>query len=177
MEVRIQKALRSMGCPCHLPLSRYDKCPKGKALDDLERSPRTLMAKNVPILAPILTSYVIALVICLMATHSSILAWRIPWTEEPAELRSMGSQRVGHDWPTNTLQIPSPSRPYSVPRLPSQLQSTKALGEGEKLRMGGIAPLSRVPAPWIPPVLSAPPAPGLAGGFLRLAVWFLGSPI
>ena len=32
-----------------------------------------------------------------MATHSSILAWRIPWTEEPGELQSMGSQRVGHD--------------------------------------------------------------------------------
>ena len=32
-----------------------------------------------------------------MATHSSILAWRIPWTEEPSELQSMGSQRVGHD--------------------------------------------------------------------------------
>ena len=33
-----------------------------------------------------------------MAIHSSILAWRIPWTEEPAGLQSMGSQRVGHDW-------------------------------------------------------------------------------
>ena len=32
-----------------------------------------------------------------MATHSSILAWRIPRTEEPGELQSMGSQRVGHD--------------------------------------------------------------------------------
>ena len=32
-----------------------------------------------------------------MATHSSILAWRIPWTEEPGELWSMGSQRVRHD--------------------------------------------------------------------------------
>ena len=31
------------------------------------------------------------------ATHSSILAWRIPWTEESDELQSMGSQRVGHD--------------------------------------------------------------------------------
>ena len=31
------------------------------------------------------------------ATHSSILAWRIPWTEEPAGLQSMGSQRVGHN--------------------------------------------------------------------------------
>ena len=33
-----------------------------------------------------------------MATHSSILAWRIPWTKEPGELRSMGLQRGGHDW-------------------------------------------------------------------------------
>ena len=32
-----------------------------------------------------------------MATHSSILAWRIPWTEEPGGLQSKGSQRVGHD--------------------------------------------------------------------------------
>ena len=32
-----------------------------------------------------------------MATHSSILAWEIPWAEEPGGLQSMGSQRVGHD--------------------------------------------------------------------------------
>ena len=32
-----------------------------------------------------------------MATHSSTLAWKIPWTDEPAGLQSMGSQRVGHD--------------------------------------------------------------------------------
>ena len=32
-----------------------------------------------------------------MATHSSILAWKIPWTEEPGGLQSMGSQRVRHD--------------------------------------------------------------------------------
>ena len=32
-----------------------------------------------------------------MATHSSILAWKIPWMEEPSRLQSMGSQRVGHD--------------------------------------------------------------------------------
>ena len=36
------------------------------------------------------------------AIHSSILAWRIPWTEKPGRLQSMGSQRVGHDWVTNT---------------------------------------------------------------------------
>ena len=32
-----------------------------------------------------------------MASHSSILAWRIPWTEEPGRLQSVGLQRVGHD--------------------------------------------------------------------------------
>ena len=32
-----------------------------------------------------------------MATHSSILAWKIPWTEEPGRLQSMGSQSVGHN--------------------------------------------------------------------------------
>ena len=33
-----------------------------------------------------------------MATHSSILAWKIPWTEEPGRLQSLGLQRVSHDW-------------------------------------------------------------------------------
>ena len=36
----------------------------------------------------------------LMAPHSSTLAWKIPWTEEPGGLQSMGSLRVGHDWAT-----------------------------------------------------------------------------
>ena len=36
-----------------------------------------------------------------MATHSSTLAWKIPWMEEPGRLQSMGSQRVGHDWVTS----------------------------------------------------------------------------
>ena len=36
-----------------------------------------------------------------MATHSSTLAWKIPWTEEPGRLQSMGSLRVGHDWATS----------------------------------------------------------------------------
>ena len=38
-----------------------------------------------------------------MATHSSILAWIIPWTKEPGRLQSMGSQRVGHNWVTSLL--------------------------------------------------------------------------
>ena len=37
-----------------------------------------------------------------MATHSSILAWRIPWTEEPGGLQPIGSQRVRHDSVTNS---------------------------------------------------------------------------
>ena len=36
-----------------------------------------------------------------MVTHSSILAWRIPWTEKPGRLQSMGLQRVGHDSATS----------------------------------------------------------------------------
>ena len=36
-----------------------------------------------------------------MATHSSTLAWKIPWTEEPGRLQSMGSQRVRHNWATS----------------------------------------------------------------------------
>ena len=38
-----------------------------------------------------------------MATHSSVLAWRIPWTEKPGGLQSMGSQRAGHNRVTNTF--------------------------------------------------------------------------
>ena len=40
-----------------------------------------------------------------MATHSCILAWRIPWTEEPGGLQSAGSQRVKHDWVANTQRL------------------------------------------------------------------------
>ena len=40
-----------------------------------------------------------------MAIHSSIIAWIISWTEEPSELQSMGSQRVGHGGATNTYSL------------------------------------------------------------------------
>ena len=54
-----------------------------------------------------------------MATHSSILAWKILWTEAPDRSQSMGSQRVGHDWATNThtwqyFDISSLLRLYSI---------------------------------------------------------------
>ena len=65
------------------------------------------------------------------ATHSSLLAWRIPWTEEPGGLQSMELQRVGHDWAIKhstaatygdhplmeTLQISILSRSYPLPRM------------------------------------------------------------
>ena len=40
-----------------------------------------------------------------MATHSSILAWKIPWTEESGGLQSMGVQRIGHDWATKHARL------------------------------------------------------------------------
>ena len=42
-----------------------------------------------------------------MATHSSILAWRSPWTEEPGRIQSMGSQRVKHDLATSLTHVVS----------------------------------------------------------------------
>ena len=46
-----------------------------------------------------------------MATHSSILAWRIPWTEEPGGLQFIGSQRVRHDWATSLHFTSTSSQP------------------------------------------------------------------
>ena len=40
-----------------------------------------------------------------MIAHSSILAWRIPWTEERGRLQATGSQRVGHDWATSLTHL------------------------------------------------------------------------
>ena len=69
-----------------------------------------------------------------MATHSSILSWRIPWTEESGRLQSMGLQRVGHNWATehthrssnwsshsilfHTSRFPSPTTTISTTSLP-----------------------------------------------------------
>ena len=53
-----------------------------------------------------------------MATQSSILAWRIPWTEEPGGLQSTGSQRIGHDWATSLTSL-THSFPHSGIELAS----------------------------------------------------------
>ena len=49
-----------------------------------------------------------------MATHFSIIAWNIPWTEDPGRLQSMGSQRVGHNWTTNTLSWEARQESYLI---------------------------------------------------------------
>ena len=46
------------------------------------------------------------------ATHSSTLAWKIPWTEEPGRIQSMGLQRVGHNWVTSLIQYIREQRHY-----------------------------------------------------------------
>ena len=47
-------------------------------------------------------------------THSSVLSWRIPWTEEPGRLQSVGLQRVGHDRVTNTFFFEALVKTYIV---------------------------------------------------------------
>ena len=59
------------------------------------------------------------------ATHSSSLAWRIPWTEEPGGLQSMGLHRAGHDWATSLSLTHSSSLAWRIPWIeePGGLQS------------------------------------------------------
>ena len=58
-----------------------------------------------------------------MATHCSILAWRIPWTEEPGRLQSMGWQRVGHDRATNTFTSGASLVAQVVKNLPAMQET------------------------------------------------------
>ena len=57
-----------------------------------------------------------------MVTYSNILAWKIPWTEEPGGLQSMGSQRVRHNWVTNTVRYVTGSCGNSIFTLLEDLQ-------------------------------------------------------
>ena len=61
-----------------------------------------------------------------MATYFSILAWRIPWTEQPDRLQSMELQRLGHDWATNTttLLVSRISKAREISELSSELSLT-----------------------------------------------------
>ena len=93
-----------------------------------------------------------------MATHSSILTWRIPWTEEPGGLQSMGLQRVGHDGATNTSLSFFPISIYHAERW-----------DLEKRRVSEVKSLSRVRLfvnPWTV-AYQAPPSMG----FSRQEYW------
>ena len=52
------------------------------------------------------------------ATHASILAWGMPWTEGPGGLQSMGSQRVGHNRETKNNTVPGKSRLFFIVAVP-----------------------------------------------------------
>ena len=68
-----------------------------------------------------------------MATYSSILAWRIPWTEEPGGLQFMGSQRIGHDRVTKHAQHSCPSNRCPICGHPSSaVYNLKVKTEGLK---------------------------------------------
>ena len=70
-----------------------------------------------------------------MATHASILAWRVPWTEEPGKLWSTGSQRVGHKWETNTLHLLWNSVYYRASQVALVVKSATA-NAGDTKRLG-----------------------------------------
>ena len=88
-----------------------------------------------------------------MATHSSSLAWKVPWTEEPDRLQYMGLQRIGHDWATSlslillwkSLKLIVEVK-YAHPRMFSLyyscfyqlLKETIALEELWQLKKGGV---------------------------------------
>ena len=64
-----------------------------------------------------------------MATHSSILAWKIPWTEEPGRLQFMGSQRVGHHLIKKTSDRETCSNPLPDPSIIPDLDNLIKLSQ------------------------------------------------
>ena len=70
-----------------------------------------------------------------MVTHSSILAWRIPWIEEPGELQTIGSQRVRHDWATNTH---THTHTHSVHTFCGPVSCIRPLHGAEMTFLGGL---------------------------------------
>ena len=103
-----------------------------------------------------------------MATHSSILAWRVPRSEEPGGLQSM-SHRVGHDWATNTFTFHfhfkansrnwgslRPLEQSAPPRRPSEVTRT-GMGDHREETQGSASLLPLVPPRWAPAGQQAEP--------------------
>ena len=72
-------------------------------LDNILKSRDITLTTKVHLVKAMFFSIVMYGWVKAMAIHSSILAWRIPGTEEPGELQSMGLQRLGHGWVTSTF--------------------------------------------------------------------------
>ena len=101
-------------CPCALSLAH---CP-GQCGPELSMHMPWVVAQMVRILPAMWETRVQSLgwedtLEKRMANHSIILAWRIPWKEEPGGLQSIGSQRVRHDWVTNTFTFKRKRRDQS----------------------------------------------------------------
>ena len=87
----------SSECPTNeMVASLFLGCSLNSITHQKPREKRPLIAKDHKLLANINVQAEKA-----MAPHSSTLAWKIPWTEDPGGLQSMGSRRVGHDWATS----------------------------------------------------------------------------
>ena len=71
-----------------------------------------------------------------MATHSSVLTWRIPWTEEPVRLQSMGLQRVGHNWACTHVYTASNTKYYNFTNAIKQMTSKVSFKNKSKGRRG-----------------------------------------
>ena len=91
-----------------------------------------------------------------MATHSSTLVWKIPWTEDPGRLQSIGSQRVGHDWVTSLSQFSSVQSQLRPTLRPPGLQQARLLCPSPTPRVySNSCPLSQ----WChPAILLLPPS-------------------
>ena len=108
-----------------------------------------------------------------IATHSSTLAWKIPWTEEPGRLQSMGLQRVGHEWVTSLLYFiciisHTPQLPWKPRSSTLCLREADSSAQGHTAKSGiqirdAWSPNSRVDAPivdddggWLGPGVTNP---------------------
>ena len=70
-----------------------------------------------------------------MATHSNILVWKIPWTEEPGGLQSRGSQRVEHEWDKNAHYTSFLFSTEVLARAIRQVKNWKKMFEKEQIKL------------------------------------------
>ena len=103
-----------------------------------------------------------------MATHSSTLVWKIPWTEEPGRLQSMGSQGVGHDWATSLDSLSFREWPVdpSATRATQNPQGTPDLSPPLRTSIHWLFTVKMLPvSPWQEPRWRSP------SGALLMVPW------